>query len=138
MSSRHTKGTPPVPDVLQHLDGTPVLMCAPDGPPLGDERAATDVIGDGMYHGAAWAAVPVARFTDDFFRLRTRVAGDIVQKFANYRLKLAVVGDITSYTEASTALRDFVRESNRGTQLWFVPDTEALRVRLASAGGPSA
>ncbi|MYZ36539.1 DUF4180 domain-containing protein [Streptomyces sp. SID4917] len=110
-------------------------MCASDGPPLGDERAATDVIGEGMYQGAAWVAVPVARFTDDFFRLRTRVAGDIVQKFANYRLKLAVVGDITSYTEASTALRDFVRESNRGTQLCFVPDTEAFRARLASPGG---
>ncbi|MFB7269020.1 DUF4180 domain-containing protein [Streptomyces sp. NPDC056244] len=112
-------------------------MCAPDGPPLGDERAATDVIGEGMYHGAVWAVVPVARFTDDFFRLSTRLAGEIVQKFANYRLKLAIVGDITSYTEASTALRDFVRESNRGTQLWFVPDTEALRVRLAPPSGPA-
>lgn len=28
-------------------------------------------------------------------------------------------------------LRDFVRESDRGTRLWFVPDTDALRSRLA-------
>lgn len=120
-------------DALQHLADTPVLVCAPDGPPLADERAATDVIGDAWYQRAAWVAVPVDRLTDDFFRLRTRVAGDIVQKFATYHLKLAVVGDISRHTEASSALRDFVHECNQGTQVWFVPDSEALRARLTGA-----
>ncbi|KJK59384.1 DUF4180 domain-containing protein [Saccharothrix sp. ST-888] len=120
-----------MPDTLQHLGATPVLVCASDGTPLRDERTATDVIGDGFGLGADWVAVPVGRLTDDFFRLRTRIAGDIVQKFVNYRLGLAIVGDISHHLDASTALRDFVRESNRGTQLWFVPDIEALRTRLA-------
>ncbi|WP_411141730.1 DUF4180 domain-containing protein [Streptomyces sp. x-80] len=120
-----------MPDALQHLGGIPVFVCAADGAPLRDERAAIDVIGNASYQGAAWVAVPVGRLTDDFFRLRTRLAGDIVQKFVNYRMGLAVVGDISAHTDASTALRDFVRESNRGTQTWFVPDTEALRTRLA-------
>lgn len=118
-------------DALQHLGDTPVLVCSPHGPPLGDERAATDVVGDAWYHEAAWIAVPVERLTDDFFRLRSRIAGDIVQKFATYQLKLAVLGDITRYTEASSALRDFVHECNQGRQVWFLPDAEALRARLA-------
>ncbi|WP_328912989.1 MULTISPECIES: DUF4180 domain-containing protein [unclassified Streptomyces] len=122
-----------MPDTLQHLAGTPVFVCASDGAPLRDERDATEVIGEGYYQGAAWVAVPVERLTDDFFRLRTRVAGDIVQKFATYRLKLAVVGDISQHLEAGTALRDFVRECNRGTQIWFVPDIDALGARLAES-----
>ncbi|WP_405691629.1 DUF4180 domain-containing protein [Streptomyces sp. NBC_00057] len=119
-----------MPDTLQHLASTPVLICAPDGAPLRDEQDALDLIGEGLQHDATWVAVPVGRLTDDFFRLRTRVAGDIVQKFVNYRLKLAVVGDISRHTDASNALRDFVRESNRGTQLWFLPDIDALHARL--------
>ena len=43
---------------------------------------------------------------------------------------MAVVGDITTEIAASTALRDFVRESNRGTQLWFVADEAELTRRL--------
>ncbi|MFJ7254228.1 DUF4180 domain-containing protein [Streptomyces sp. NPDC098085] len=120
-----------MPDTLQHLAGTPVLVCAQVGAPLRNEQDALDLIGEGLGHDAAWVAVPVGRLTDDFFRLRTRVAGGIVQKFANYRLKLAVVGDISRHTEAGGALPDFVRESNRGTQLWFLPDIDALRTRLA-------
>ncbi|MFI5750469.1 DUF4180 domain-containing protein [Streptomyces sp. NPDC051644] len=120
-----------MPDTLQHLAGTPVLVRALDGAPLRDEQDALDLIGEGFRHDATWVAVPAGRLTDDFFRLRTRVAGDIVQKFVNYRLKLAIVGDISRHTDVSNALRDFVRESNRGTQLWFLPDMDALRTRLA-------
>ncbi|MFJ6213926.1 DUF4180 domain-containing protein [Streptomyces sp. NPDC092296] len=78
---------------------------------------------------------PAARLTEDLSRLSTRVAGDIVQKFADYRLRLAIVGDVSRHTEAGGALRDFVRESNRGAQLWFLPDTEALRARHAPPPG---
>lgn len=117
-------------DALHDLSGTPVLMCASDGSPLRDESDVIDVIGEGLYHGATWVAIPVDRLTDDFFRLRTRVAGGIVQKFVNYRMKLAIVGDISRHTNTSSALRDFILESNRGNQLWFVSDTEALRSRL--------
>ncbi|MER8070877.1 DUF4180 domain-containing protein [Streptomyces sp. NPDC094034] len=123
--------TPQVPPALQYIHGIPVLRCPSGGEPLRGEREALDLIGDAFSLGAAWVAIPVGRFEDAFFRLSTRVAGDIVQKFVNYRLRVAVVGDIARHTAASTALRDFVRESNRGTQLWFVPDIKALSARLA-------
>lgn len=118
-------------DKLHHIADVPVLVCAPDGPAVEVERDATDLIGEGSYQGARWVVLPVSRLTDDFFHLRTRIAGDIVQKFATYRMGLIVMGDISPHTESSDALRDFVRESNRGRQLWFVPDTEALQQRLA-------
>lgn len=109
-------------------------MCGADGEPVRGEREATDLLGNAFHHGAAWVAVPVERLTDDFFRLRTRVAGDIVQKFVNYRIGLAVLGDVSHHVARSTALRDFVRESNRGGQLWFLADLAELRARLAGAG----
>ncbi|WP_067170447.1 DUF4180 domain-containing protein [Microtetraspora niveoalba] len=119
------------PNTLRDIEGTTVLVCAPNGTALRSERDALDLIGEASYLGAEWVVVPAERLDGDFFRLRTRIAGDIAQKFVNYRTGLAVVGDISAHVAASTALRDFVRESNRGTQLWFVPDVEALRLRLA-------
>lgn len=119
-------------DVLRELAGVPVFVCSPHGPLLDGERAALDLIGEAGYRGAAWVAVPAERCGPDFFRLRTRVAGDVAQKFGNYRMGLAVVGDIGPSTAASTALADFVRESNRGRQLWFLPDAAALEARLVA------
>ncbi|GII52178.1 hypothetical protein Pth03_05670 [Planotetraspora thailandica] len=124
-----------MPDSVQHLGGVPVLMVEPYGEPLRSERDALDLIGQASWAGAEWVAVPANRLAGDFFRLRTRVAGEIVQKFANYRLGLAVLGDISGFIGDSDALRDFVRESNAGRQTWFVDDADALADRLARRGG---
>ncbi|MFV0129310.1 DUF4180 domain-containing protein [Streptomyces sp. HMX112] len=120
---------------LQTIHGVPVLMCPADGEPIAGEREALDLIGDAGYQGAQWVVVPVERFDASFFELRTRVAGGIVQKFANYRLGLVVLGDVSRHTAASPALRDFVRECDRGRQTWFVADTEELAERLGSGSG---
>ena len=54
---------------------------------------------------------------EDFFRLSTGLAGEILQKFINYQIKLAIVGDFSGYT--SKPLRDFIRECNRGRNFFF-------------------
>lgn len=118
---------------LEQVHGVPVLALSPDGPPLGSDRDAVDLIAKAIEHGAEVVLVPAARLTDDFFNLRTRVAGEFVQKFVNYRLRLAILGDISAYLATSSALRDFVAETNRGNQLWFVATTEELD-RLLSRG----
>ncbi|MFJ1702372.1 DUF4180 domain-containing protein [Kitasatospora sp. NPDC088346] len=118
-------------ETLHDLDGTPVLLCAPAGPPLAGEQDALDLIGEAFGVDARWVAVPVERLPDAFFRLRTRLAGGIVQKFANYRLGLAVLGDVERHLEGSAALRDFVRECNEGSRVWFVEDLAGLGERLA-------
>ncbi|MER5568261.1 DUF4180 domain-containing protein [Streptomyces goshikiensis] len=117
--------------ILEKIHDVPVLMCGAEGEPIRGEREVLDLIGNAGYQGAEWVVVPAERFDDAFFRLRTRVAGDIVQKFVQYRLGMAVIGDISRHTEASSALRDFVRECNRGRQTWFLADVEELRERLA-------
>ncbi|HSA51407.1 MAG TPA: DUF4180 domain-containing protein [Yinghuangia sp.] len=126
-------------ETLEVIDGTAVLLCSTEGDAVRGERDASDLIGNAFHLDAAWVALPVERLADDFFELRTRVAGDITQKFVNYRIGLAVIGDITERTAASASLRDFVREANQGRHLWFLPDLDALRTRLTTkAGGHTA
>lgn len=67
-----------------------------------------------------------------FFRLSTGLAGEVLQKFVNYQMKLAVVGDFSGF--ASKPLRDFIRESNEGRHVCFQPDEEAALAWLGRAG----
>ena len=113
------------------LAGVPIHACAPDGPKLDGERAATDIIGEMFGSGAQLAAIPVGRLGEGFLTLGTRVAGGVVQKFVNYGVRVAFVGDISEAVARSDALRDFVRESNRGPHVWFVADLAELEAKLA-------
>ncbi|WP_395293115.1 DUF4180 domain-containing protein [Kitasatospora hibisci] len=125
------------PGTAEAPEGT-VMRVPAEGVPIREERDATDLIGEALGHGATWVVLPVARLHGDFFRLGTRVAGGIVQKFVNYRIGLVVLGDIAHHVAASDALRDFVRESNRGRQLWFLADEAELADRLAGAAAAAA
>jgi hypothetical protein len=61
-----------------------------------------------------------ANLHPDFFSLKTGLAGEILQKFSNYRIRLAVTGDFSRYK--SRAFQDFIRESNKTGQVCFVSD----------------
>ncbi len=99
---------------------------------LRTERDALQVIADAWARRATLVVVPVDRLDDDFFRLSTRSAGEILQKFVTYRLRIAIVGDISSHTADSRALRDFVHEANQGRDIWFLDSLEDLEARLAA------
>jgi hypothetical protein len=122
--------------VLVELGGERVLRYEVGDPALDNERRVTDLIGEAMAERATTVAVPVALLPPDFFHLRSGVAGMIAQKFVNYRLKLAIIGDIASHVETSDALRDWVRESNRGGDLLFLPGFDALAARLGADTPP--
>ncbi|KVW27860.1 alpha/beta hydrolase [Burkholderia ubonensis] len=108
-----------------------VLVCADHGTVLANEADAITLIGDAWSHEAGWVAVPVATMHDDLFRLETRLLGNIAQKFTNYGIGLAIVGDIDAWLARSQALRAFVHESNRGRAILFVPHVSALEQKLA-------
>jgi hypothetical protein len=98
---------------------------------LGDEGDAVQLIATAHYeHQAEWVALAVAGLGDEFFALRTGRAGAITQKFVNYRMGLAVVGDISDKLAGSKPLRDWVRESNQGRSIWFVDELSTLAERL--------
>jgi uncharacterized protein DUF4180 len=117
------------------LHGVRILACAADGARLRSDRDAVDLISSAWAHRAKLVVIPIERLDDDFFRLRTRIAGEIVQKFVTYRMQVAIVGDISQHVSESSALRDFVSESNRGEHVWFVTTLEELDQRLQRQTG---
>lgn len=121
---------------LIEIGPTRVLKCASEGPLLRTAGDANDFLGDAWAHEADVLAIPVARLGPQFLDLSTRVAGDVFQKFVNYRMRCVIVGDIRARLESSKALSDFVRETNKGNAVWFVPDFDTLATRLA--GNPAA
>lgn len=105
--------------------------CARDGKKLRSDRDAVELIGEALAQGAGLIVIPVERLDEEFFRLRTGVAGQILQKFVTYGRRVAIAGDISRHVAESSALRDFVVESNRGDHIWFVENVEEIERRLA-------
>jgi hypothetical protein len=122
-------------DNSYELDRVPVFECAVEGPGVRDERDATDLIATAWENRAAMVVIPVERLENRFFDLGTGVAGGIIQSFANYRMRVAILGDISARMARSTALLDLVREANRGDQLWFVATRQELAQRLGMRSG---
>ncbi|MES2617288.1 MAG: DUF4180 domain-containing protein [Bacteroidota bacterium] len=65
-----------------------------------------------------------------FFDLKNGLAGEILQKFSNYRVHLAIVGDFSKYT--SKSITDFMYESNKGKQVNFVDSKEKALTMLSN------
>jgi hypothetical protein len=120
--------------------GARIYVVPASGPPLRGERDALALLGDALGDPPDWIALPVARCGEAFFDLRTRILGEVAQKLVNYGLRLAIVGDVAPHVARSEALAAFVREANRGRQIWFVADLAELERRLAptaSSASPS-
>ena len=99
-----------------------VLVLPADGPRLRTEQDAVDVIGEAWSADAQTVVVPVGRLDETFWTLSTRVAGGILGKFTQYRMRLVVVGDIAERLAGSETLRAFVHEANRGGEVSFVEE----------------
>jgi len=66
---------------------------------------------------------------EDFFDLKTRIAGEMLQKFINYNIKIAILGTFDNYS--SKSLRDFIREANRTGDVMFLDGLETYLNMLA-------
>jgi hypothetical protein len=121
-------------DKSYDIHGVRVFECAAEGAPLRNDSDAVDLIGKALEQHANVIVLPTERLDDDFFRLRTRIAGEFIQKFVNYGLRLAIVGDISRHVAESSSLRAFVYESNRGDHVWFVASADDLDKRLERFG----
>lgn len=99
-----------------------------DEPLITDLQSALDLAVSVNYETRAHNLVlPETCFVSDFFVLSTRLAGEVLQKYINYGFKLAVWGDFSKYT--SKPLQDFIYESNKGKDFFFVA-TEAEAIEM--------
>jgi hypothetical protein len=115
---------------LHESQGCRILEYPAAGPPLGNVSSSLEMISAARSQEAEWVAVPIERLGEEFFHLRSGIAGEVLQKFMTYQLRIAIIGDITPLSAASKALHDFVVECNRGSTVWFVCNLEELNDRL--------
>ena len=88
-----------------------------------DTQSALDLAMTVKYEtGASRIVIDKNMVCGDFFILSTGIAGEILQKFMNYHVKMAVYGDYSQYT--SKPLKDFIYESNQGKDFFFVSSKE--------------
>lgn len=96
-----------------------------------DAQSALDLIASVRYETKCERIIlDKVYITEDFFKLSTGVAGEVLQKFVNYQMKLAIVGDFSKYT--SKPLRDFIYESNKGKNFFFVETLDEAIERFSS------
>ena len=105
------------------------VICAvveSSGPVISDAQSALDLLMTASYEsGTKNIVIDKALIAEDFFVLSTGLAGEILQKLINYGGRIAIYGDFSRYT--SKPLHDFIDESNRGRDVFFVA-TEAEAV----------
>ena len=77
-----------------------------------------DLIGNLSYQGFSQIIIHEKNISTDFFDLKTKIAGDILQKFTQYQMSLIIVGDFSKYE--SKSLNDFIFESNKRKQINFI------------------
>ena len=88
-----------------------------------DAQSALDVLLAAKYEaGTKNVVIGKDSITEDFFILSSGLAGEILQKYINYGGRIAVFGDYSGYT--SKPLHDFIRESNRGKDVFFAATEE--------------
>lgn len=77
-----------------------------------------DLLGNLYYQGFDKIIIHEKNITPEFFDLKTKIAGDILQKFTQYQMPLTIIGDFSKFN--SKSLNDFIFESNKGKQVNFV------------------
>ena len=112
-----------------HNKGTGIAVVSGEGVEILVVQSALDLAMTVKYEtGAASIVIDKKLVCGDFFILSTGLAGEILQKFTNYQVKMAIYGDFTGYT--SKPLKDFIYESNKGSNFFFVATKEEAIQKL--------
>jgi uncharacterized protein DUF4180 len=119
------------------LHGQRVMQLRMTGDQLRNDREAIEIIFEAAAHNAELIVIPVERLSEDFFDLKSRVAGEVLQEFVTYRKRVVIAGDISKQLSGSSALRDFVYECNAGHEIWFVRSLDELGQKLLAQAGQS-
>lgn len=80
--------------------------------PLYTEQDAVDIITLCFENNAFLLMLHAGIFSEDFFKLRTGVAGQMLQKFTNYRAKVAIL--VTGEEKIRGKFKELLTEANRG------------------------
>lgn len=107
-----------------------VAVVRSEVPVITDAQSALDLIAAaGFTHHVRNIALYKSALSEDFFRLSTGLAGEVVQKFVNYNCRFAVIGDFSQYS--SRALQSYMHECNQGRHIFFAGSEKQALEALA-------
>ena len=99
-----------------------------------DVQSALDVLMSGKYNADTNnIAIDTKLIGEEFFVFSTGIAGEILQKYIIYGGRIAIYGDYSRYT--SKPLKDFIYESNKGNDVFFVSTEDEAIDRLTRKNG---
>ncbi len=101
-----------------HINDTKIAEVISDELIIRSAEDGLDLMGNIYYQGFDKVVLYEKNITPGFFDLKTKIAGEILQKFSNYRIGLAIVGDFSKYE--SKSMKDFIFESNKTKHVNFV------------------
>lgn len=111
-------------------NGAVCAMVQSDSVVIVDPQSALDVLMTAKYEvGTKNIVIDKALIAEDFFVLSSGLAGEVLQKYVNYGGRIAIYGDFSRYT--SKPLKDFMYESNKGHDVFFVATPEEAISMLA-------
>ena len=87
-----------------------------------------DLLGNLYYQEFDKIIIHEKNITPDFFDLKNGIAGEILQKFSNYRVSLFIIGNFEKYPGKS--IKDFIFESNKGKGVNFLGSVEEAISRI--------
>jgi Domain of unknown function (DUF4180) len=120
--------------VTHNINDTKIAELISEGVIINNIEDGLDLLGNLYYEGFDKIVIHENNITPEFFDLKTGIAGEILQKFSNYRVRLSIVGDFSKYS--SKSLNDFIYESNKGRHINFVTSTtEAIKILSNKIGG---
>lgn len=112
------------------VDGGTIAVVSGSEILIEDVQLALDLMATVQYEtGSNRIVLNKSLISESFFDLKTRLAGEILQKFVNYHVKIAIIGDFTTYS--SRSLRDFIYECNNGTDFFFLPTEQQAIEKLS-------
>lgn len=90
--------------------------------PLSTENDALDLIALCWEHDANALMIHYATLSEDFFKLKTKVAGNIIQKFINYGIKAATI--IPKEIIQKGRFKEMTMETNKGNHFRLYENKE--------------
>jgi len=104
-------------------DGIEIAIISSNEILITDVQSALDLMATVRYDtGCHRIILNKSAICEDFFDLKTGLAGEILQKFVNYHMRIAIVGDFSMYP--SKSLKDFIYESNKGNDVFFLSNEQ--------------
>ncbi|MDM5427927.1 DUF4180 domain-containing protein [Bacillus mycoides] len=113
------------------IGGMNIAVVRNDTVLISDVQSALDLMATVQYEAdSKRIAINKSLISESFFDLKTRLAGDILQKFINYSVKIAIIGDFSMYT--SKSLKDFIYECNKGKDVFLLATEQQAIEKLSS------